>query len=137
MVQDIDVDLSNTDLNSQQKDELQRIADGCGNVLADIEKTVERYSQVETNHGLKRAWKRLKWEPDDVRDLRNRVCSNVALLNAMNWRITRDSIQELLKHKTNEQHQKYLDWLSPTNYAVQQRDFIGRRQPGTGEWLLD
>lgn len=30
-----------------------------------------------------------------------------------------------------------LSWLTPINYAPQQSDYIGRRQPGTGQWLLD
>lgn len=37
----------------------------------------------------------------------------------------------------NEERQKIIDWLSPTNYASQQSDFIDRRQEGTGQWLLD
>ncbi|RYP46072.1 hypothetical protein DL768_007664 [Monosporascus sp. mg162] len=30
-----------------------------------------------------------------------------------------------------------LDWLTPTDYGLQQTDFFNRRQPGTGQWLLD
>ncbi|GAB1213098.1 hypothetical protein ATERTT37_002247 [Aspergillus terreus] len=30
-----------------------------------------------------------------------------------------------------------LDWLTPTNYGAQQTDNLRRRQPGTGQWLLD
>lgn len=30
-----------------------------------------------------------------------------------------------------------LDWLTPTDYAAQQNDYVHRRQPGTGQWLLD
>ncbi|KLJ13510.1 hypothetical protein EMPG_11549 [Blastomyces silverae] len=33
--------------------------------------------------------------------------------------------------------QAILDWLAPNTYATQQTDFIGRRQEGTGEWLLN
>ncbi|EAW23743.1 ankyrin repeat domain-containing protein [Aspergillus fischeri NRRL 181] len=86
---------------------------------------------------FRRVWKRLKWEPDDVRDLRSRLCSNIGLLNAINVRINRDGILELLEHKNNEQDQKCLDWLSPANYAIPQSDYIDRRQPGTGDWLLE
>ena len=30
-----------------------------------------------------------------------------------------------------------LKWLTPIDYANQQSDYIRRRQPGTGQWLLD
>ncbi|KAK6358012.1 hypothetical protein TWF730_007366 [Orbilia blumenaviensis] len=30
-----------------------------------------------------------------------------------------------------------LNWLSPIDYGVQYNDFLSRRQPGTGQWLLD
>ena len=36
-----------------------------------------------------------------------------------------------------EEDQAILDWLTTTEYAVQQYDFISRRQEGTGQWLLD
>jgi hypothetical protein len=136
-VNDVQIDLSDNSLSNEQGKELQEIAASCRNVLTEIEGTIERYSAINAPHSFKRVWKRLKWEPDDIRDLRNRLCSNIGLLNAINVRITRNGILELLEHKNNEQDQKCLDWLSPTNYAVQQSDYIGRRQPGTGVWLLE
>ncbi|KAF7545580.1 hypothetical protein G7Z17_g9068 [Cylindrodendrum hubeiense] len=36
-----------------------------------------------------------------------------------------------------EERQSILNWLTPVEYAAQQSDFIGRRQRGTGQWLLD
>ena len=36
-----------------------------------------------------------------------------------------------------EEHQAIVDWLTPIDYALQQSDFINRRQEGTGQWLLD
>jgi Cdc6-like AAA superfamily ATPase len=30
-----------------------------------------------------------------------------------------------------------LDWLTPIDYGFQQSDYFKRRQPGTGQWLLD
>jgi hypothetical protein len=135
VVQDVEVDISNIDLSSQQDIELQKIAGSCRTVLTEIETTISQYCGLNTSHGIRRVWKRLKWEPDDVRDLRNRVCSNISILNAFNGRITRDNVVELLKHKNNEERQMCLDWLSPSVYATQQCDYI-RRQPGTGEWLL-
>ncbi|SCO92820.1 related to ankyrin [Fusarium oxysporum] len=36
-----------------------------------------------------------------------------------------------------QEHKDILDWITPVNYGPQQSDNIGRRQPGTGQWLLD
>jgi Cdc6-like AAA superfamily ATPase len=40
------------------------------------------------------------------------------------------------RERRDEQH-AILDWFTPIDYASQQNDFISRRQPGTGQWLLD
>ena len=36
-----------------------------------------------------------------------------------------------------ERDVKILDWLTPINYGPQQSDYLKRRQPGTGQWLLE
>lgn len=33
--------------------------------------------------------------------------------------------------------EEILDWLTPIDYGPQQSDFFKRRQPGTGQWLLN
>jgi Cdc6-like AAA superfamily ATPase len=37
----------------------------------------------------------------------------------------------------NQEQQAILAWLTPTDYSTQQNDYFGRRQEGTGEWLLE
>ena len=37
----------------------------------------------------------------------------------------------------NDESMKILDWLTPIDYGPQQSDYLGRQQPGTGQWLLD
>jgi hypothetical protein len=46
-------------------------------------------------------------------------------------------IKEVIRRQRSQEHQTILDWLSPIDYAPQQTDYIKRRQPGTGQWLLD
>jgi hypothetical protein len=133
----VKIDLSNAALSSEQRQQLQDIHISCSSVLTEIEETINRYSPINAPRSFRTTWKRLTWEPDDVRDLRNRLCSNISLLNAINGRITRNGVLELLDYKNREQDQKCLDWLSPTNFALQQSDLIARRHQGTGEWLLD
>ncbi|KAF5251438.1 hypothetical protein FANTH_3460 [Fusarium anthophilum] len=51
------------------------------------------------------------------------------------------NISEGIGHLQDSQmsaHQKeVLDWISPVDYAPQQSDIFSRREPGTGEWLLE
>jgi hypothetical protein len=37
----------------------------------------------------------------------------------------------------DQEHEAILRWLTPIDYAPQQNDYIKRREPGTGQWLLD
>ena len=47
------------------------------------------------------------------------------------------SVDRLNQGQDDQQRRTILDWLTLTNYATQQHDFISRRQAGTGQWLLD
>lgn len=53
----------------------------------------------------------------------------------------KDSVDRLHKRQDSrenrEERQAILDWVTPIDYAPQQSDFIGRRQEGTGQWLLN
>lgn len=43
-----------------------------------------------------------------------------------------------LVHKQRDRHSSaILEWLTPVDYGPQQSDYYGRKQPGTGQWLLD
>lgn len=46
-------------------------------------------------------------------------------------------VDRLLRERHDEEYDIILDWLTPINYASEQSNFIGRRQAGTGQWLLD
>ncbi len=39
--------------------------------------------------------------------------------------------------RSGQEHQAILDWLTSIDYASLQNDYLTRRQPGTGQWLLD
>jgi Cdc6-like AAA superfamily ATPase len=44
----------------------------------------------------------------------------------------------MVRYKLNsEDDLKILNWLTPTDYGPQHSDVLNRRQPGTGQWLLD
>lgn len=82
-------------------------------------------------------WKRFKWEPGKIDQLRSCINTNIGLLNAFNGLLTRYNVVKLVQHQEDQGRQTILDWITPIDYAHQLNDFIARRQAGTGQWLLD
>lgn len=82
-------------------------------------------------------WKRLTWDPEDINKLRNRINTNVNLLNAFNGKVTRDNVFKLVQHQEDQGRQTILEWITPIDYTPQQNDFFSRQQVGTGQWLID
>ena len=142
MLLDVDIFLSGDNIPDNQKHELGTIINGCREVLKDTESTLDKYRDLgnkskSIGNAAKRAWKRLTFEPDDVRQLRSRITSNITLLNSFIGGVTRDNVAKVIKRQDQQEHKEVLDWLTPIDYAAQQSDFISRRQAGTGQWLLD
>ena len=129
-------------LTSQQQTELHDIAEGCRNVLQDLNKILGKYQELDSNPKTfggkaRKVWKRLKWEPEDIKELRSRIGSNITLLNAFNGRLTRDSVIMLARHQDDQERQAILNWLTPIDSSAQQSDFVSRLLEGTGQWLLN
>jgi hypothetical protein len=92
---DIERGLSQQVLTDWQKKALASVLEECHNVLLALGKVVdENYHLSLSNvHGFRdksrRVWKRLTWEPDDIKELRSRVSLNVGLLGAFNGSLIR------------------------------------------------
>ncbi|SCV30566.1 related to ankyrin repeat [Fusarium fujikuroi] len=46
-------------------------------------------------------------------------------------------IDRILHKQHSEEDKGILQWITTIDYAPQQHDFLKRRQPGTGQWLLE
>ncbi|THV45381.1 hypothetical protein BGAL_0496g00050 [Botrytis galanthina] len=153
VLQDIEDELSLPDLNAKQKSELEEIIVGCRDVLEKLQRALSAYGELISDfRGVgskaKRIWKRLKWEPDDIKEFRSRVTTNVAFLNAFRGKYTNEILHEI-KNSADQFHERQddrelnkeslaiLNWLTPINHASQQHDYITQRQVDTGQWLLD
>ncbi|PSN58640.1 hypothetical protein BS50DRAFT_627129 [Corynespora cassiicola Philippines] len=139
---DAEVAVSEQDLSLQDKANLQDVLDGCQRALRKLEHTIDKYSKIgsqQTSIGskLKRIWKRLSIEPEDIRELRSNINVNIALLTAFTGRLTRDNTVRLVRYQEDKEQRAVLEWLTPTDYAPQQNDFLKQRQVGSGNWLLD
>ena len=104
--------------------------------------TLAKYAELESQQtgirrNVKRVWKRLCIEPEDIRNLRSRINDNITLLNAFTLGQTRNDTTKLLRYQEDQEQQAILDWLIPVDYFPHQNDFLRQRQTGTGQWLLD
>lgn len=142
VLQDADVTFSKSEPDSDLRKTLEEIDKGCRNVLNELQQILDSNTELSIptesiGKKIKRVWKRLKWDPEYIKELRGRLSANISLLDAFNGRVTRDNVIKLVQHQEDQGRQMVLDWITPVNYAPQQNDFITRRQPGTGQWLLD
>jgi len=95
VLRDIQSIQSQQELIDWQKTALVAILRECYNALTTLGKVVdEDYCLVlSSSHSLhnnsRRVWKRVKWEPADVQELRSRVTLNISLLNAFKGSLIR------------------------------------------------
>lgn len=50
---------------------------------------------------------------------------------------TKVVVSNLKSNLDNDMDLRVLEWVTPINYGPQQSDFLKRREPGTGQWLID
>lgn len=86
VLSDVDVTVSETELDAYQRSDLQHLVSSCRDVLETLEETLDKYRDLSSGNGklrsrAKRVWKRINWEPDDIRELRERITLNTTLLN--------------------------------------------------------
>ncbi|KAK6073153.1 hypothetical protein SCUP515_07016 [Seiridium cupressi] len=127
VLQDVEVFTIEHDVTEAQEKNLHEIRESC---------------RLDSRGGThreraKRLWKRVQWEPDEIRDLRSRITANITALNAFTAANTRDNVTKLVERQDQQQRKEILDWLTPIGSAPQQSDVICRRQEGTGQWLID
>lgn len=94
VIRDIEDTVPQRDLSLEQEADLKEIVDGCGNVLNELDQVLQKHQDLNTNPKSlggksRKVWKRFKWEPDNIRDLRLRIASNIGLLNTFNGNLNR------------------------------------------------
>ncbi|KAL2014011.1 hypothetical protein VTN00DRAFT_1536 [Thermoascus crustaceus] len=148
VLRDIEDVLTQRDLTSEQKAELDGIAKGCRHVLEQLDKELDKYMELDSSSKTlsgksRRIWKRLKWDPKDIDEFRSRITSNIGLFNPFLGQITssvsfatKAAVYHLNQYQDDRERQAIADWLTPVNYARHHNGLISRRQKGTGQWLL-
>ncbi|KAJ4167534.1 hypothetical protein NW754_011351 [Fusarium falciforme] len=120
----------------------------CEAVLHDLQAVCDRFSDLDNTQSnsrksVRRVWKKLKWEPAEADELRQRINSSIAmltaLLNQLSSEITaavKKGVDRLNQCQDRQERLALLNWLSSSDHTAQQNDISARRQAGTGLWLL-
>jgi len=94
VLRDVDDILPQRDLTSQQKKDLDEIAQGCCAVLKELKDTLDKYQELDSStKGIsgksRRVWKRLQWDQKDIDQFRSQITLNISVFDTFLGRITR------------------------------------------------
>ena len=79
------IDDISSDLDMKRQLELCSLTDACCSVLNDLYKALNQYRILDSKlisigDKSRYVWKRLRWEPEEIKALRSRITSNITLL---------------------------------------------------------
>ncbi|KAI0810040.1 hypothetical protein GGR55DRAFT_150277 [Xylaria sp. FL0064] len=90
LLQDLEDAFPERDISQSMRDTLGAHLTACGTLLKDIDSKLGKYYGLQpAGARMQRLWHRLRWEPDEIRDLRARLTYNIVLLSGMNEFINR------------------------------------------------
>lgn len=143
-------------LSQKQAQDLASLVQRCRDVLTELDTILKKHGIIASKPQCfraksQRAWNKIRWDQDEIRELRRRITSNTSLLNTFTIsHLTQVSsalsddiagvdkrLEVMQLHQNNHELQEIADWLSPLNFFATQNDVYARRQEGTGQWLLE
>ncbi|KAJ4011045.1 hypothetical protein NW766_007677 [Fusarium irregulare] len=127
-------------LTEHQAANFTQILATCKNLLNELENVMDKWciiSKPRKGKEIQRLWKRLRWEPEEIIDLRAQITSNIVLLNAYNDHATAHNVARLVRHSEGDQKQLMLDWISVIDYIPQQNHLVSRLQANSRRWLFN
>ncbi|QKD59885.2 uncharacterized protein FOBCDRAFT_279486 [Fusarium oxysporum Fo47] len=116
------------------------IVDVCTRLLEEIQTVLLKYHALDDKNGkARKIWKRLRWEPDDVKDMRQRLTSNIVLLSTINDTLNGQYLAKVQEgidklHDFNEDQEFIRTHGNPLFYSLQQ--LLNLDTLGTVKWFL-
>lgn len=94
VLRDIDDVRSQRDLTGQQKQSLKEIAQGCCNVLEELNKILDKYQDLDSSAKCisgksRKVWKRLQWDQKDIDQFRSQITLNISAFGTFLGQIIR------------------------------------------------
>ena len=82
------------ELSEKETGTLSSLMQGCHDILADMNKLLEKNENLGTTSSssiarTQKAWKKIRWDVNEVNELRSRVTSSTVSLDAFNSSLAR------------------------------------------------
>ncbi|KAK1533885.1 hypothetical protein CPAR01_10593 [Colletotrichum paranaense] len=139
-------------LNDEEQKILEDIIEGSYKDLKRLKKVLDDCKEL--NKPLeKRRWdkskllqflQRLQLDPKAIDGIQSSLSIKITLLNtlknASDSRViqsTKQVVDSMHHGQASKHQQEILEWLTPSDYSSQQRDYFSTRHPETASWLLE
>ncbi|KAF5264449.1 hypothetical protein FOXYS1_4771 [Fusarium oxysporum] len=147
-VQDIDVLVSGCEPDLEQRAALQRISDNSISLLNNLLERLDKYREIGASsksmtRRVKKTWKRLNWDQDDIQDFRDRMAFQLTLLNRIERQLSsrvssriQQDVHHLTERSSQQERDEILKWIGTVDHGSRQSSLFDEHQEGTGEWFL-
>ncbi|KXH49871.1 hypothetical protein CNYM01_08064 [Colletotrichum nymphaeae SA-01] len=139
-------------LNDEEQKILEDIIEGSYKDLKRLKKVLDDCKEL--NRPLeKRKWdkskllqslQRLQLDPKVIDGIQSSLSIKITLLNTLKnasdsraIQSTKQAVDSMHHEQVSKHQQEILEWLTPSNYSSQQRDYFSTRHPETATWLLE
>lgn len=145
VLQDTEVDLTATELDSRQREALESTLTSAKEFLKDLQKFIDKNKEIPKSTGskaavnLKRVWKRVNFDQRDVSKFRHQITSIISGLQMFTLNEVKHNTRKIVRYVDKQEHRDVLKWLSDDDFNYHknyQSHLVRNRQAGTRKWLL-
>lgn len=146
LLQDTEVDLTTDELDSRQVEALESTLSSAREFLKDLQRFIDKNKEIPKPTGskarvnLKRIWKRLNFDQQEVSRFRHQISSIISGLHLFSSNEVRHNTRKIARYVDKQEHKDILKWLSDDDFNYHknyQSHLVRNRQAGTRKWLLD
>ncbi|KAG6354628.1 hypothetical protein INS49_004646 [Diaporthe citri] len=146
LLQDTEVDLTANELDLRQHEALESTLSSAQEFLKDLQKFIDKSKEIADSAGsktrvsLKRTWKRLSFDQQEVSKFRHQISLIIAGLQMFSSNEVKHNTRKIARYVDKQEHRDILKWLSDDDFNYHrnyQSHLVRNRQAGTRKWLLD
>lgn len=145
LLQDAEVDLAAREVDSRQIEALESTLSSARDLLQDLQKFIDKNKEIpkSTNSkgrvNLKRIWKRLNFDQQDVSKFRHQISVIISALHLFTSNELKHNARKIARYFDKQEHRDTLKWLSDEDFSYHknyQSHLVRNREAGTRRWLL-